>query len=263
MLIHNFDPVAFDFFIFKIHWYSLSYIFGILLSWLYARKIIKKLNISSNKYHTISYKDFDDLIPYIIMGIILGGRLGYVFIYNFEYYINNIVKIFFIWEGGMSFHGGLVGVICSVVIFSKNRKVNSFYYLDIISVVAPIGLFLGRIANFVNGELYGRETSMPWGVIFPKIDDITRHPSQIYEALLEGLLLFLLLNFFALRKKIILSNGAISGLFLVLYSIFRIASEYFREPDIQIGFLLFGFTVGQILSFIMLIFGIAITVRKF
>ena len=162
----------------------------------------------------------------------------------------------------MSFHGGLVGVIISIIIFCKKKKINSYYYFDIISIVAPIGLFLGRLANFINGELYGKETTVPWGVIFPKLDNLTRHPSQIYESLLEGLILFLLLNFFAFRKKLIFSTGSISGLFLILYSILRIFSEYFREPDTQIGYIFLNFTMGQFLSLLMFIFGIIIFIKK-
>lgn len=262
MLIHNFNPVAINFFIFEIHWYSLAYIFGILISWIYARSIIKKIRLNNDNLSFINIKNLDDLIPYIIFGIIIGGRLGYVFLYNIGYYTNNLIKIFFIWEGGMSFHGGLVGVIISIIIFCKKKKINSYYYFDIISIVAPIGLFLGRLANFINGELYGKETTVPWGVIFPKLDNLTRHPSQIYESLLEGLILFLLLNFFAFRKKLIFSTGSISGLFLILYSILRIFSEYFREPDTQIGYIFLNFTMGQFLSLLMFIFGIIIFIKK-
>ena len=182
MLIHNFNPVAINFFIFEIHWYSLAYIFGIIISWIYARIIIKKIRLNDNNLSFISIKNLDDLIPYIILGIIIGGRLGYILLYNIKYYVDNLVKIFFIWEGGMSFHGGLIGVAISIIIFCKKKKINPYYYFDIISIVAPIGLFLGRLANFINGELYGKETSVPWGVIFPKLDNLTRHPSQNKES---------------------------------------------------------------------------------
>ena len=145
MLIHNINPVAFNFFIFEIRWYSLAYIFGILLGWYYAKKIINRLKYNNNNFQTLNSKDFDDLIPYLVLGIILGGRLGYVFIYNLEYYSENLIKIFFIWEGGMSFHGGLLGVLFSTLIFSKKKSINIFYFLDIISVVTPIGLFLEEL----------------------------------------------------------------------------------------------------------------------
>ena len=256
MLIHNIDPVAFNFFIFEIRWYSLAYIFGILLGWYYAKKIISKLKSNNGNFRTLNSKDFDDLIPYLILGIILGGRLGYVFIYNFEYYTENLINILFIWEGGMSFHGGLVGVIFFTFIFSKKKNINTFYFLDIAAIVTPIGLFFGRIANFINAELYGKPTDVPWSIIFANIDNLPRHPSQIYEAFLEGIILFLLLNFFAFKKKIIFKHGLISGLFLTFYSLLRILSEFFREPDIQMGYLYLGTTMGQVLSLIMLLFGL-------
>ena len=262
MLIHNFNPVAFDFLIFEIRWYSLAYIFGIILGWLYARKIIKKLILTNNNFNFLKIKDFDNLIPFIIFGIIVGGRLGYVLIYNFEYYLNNFLEIFFIWRGGMSFHGGLIGVAVATFVYCKKKNINLFFYLDIISLVTPIGLFFGRIANFINAELHGKETNLPWGVIFPNIDNVLRHPSQIYEALLEGLILFLLLNFLAFKKKLILISGQTCAFFLVLYSIFRIISEFYREPDIQIGYLFFGLTMGQLLSLIMIILGLSLYLKK-
>ena len=262
MLIHNFDPVAFNFFTIEIRWYSLAYIFGIICGWIYAKKVIKNLTLTNNNFQFLKIHAVDDLIPFLIIGIIIGGRLGYVFIYNLEYYIKNTLHVFFLWEGGMSFHGGLLGIIVATIIFCKNKKINTFCYLDIIALAAPIGLFFGRIANFINAELYGIKTDLPWGVIFPNVDDIIRHPTQIYEALLEGLLLFLILNFFALKKKLIFNSGLISSLFLILYSVFRFSIEFFREPDIQIGYLFFNLTMGQILCLIMFGFGAAIFLNK-
>ena len=191
MFINNFDPVALEIFSLEIRWYSLAYIFGILIGWLYCKKVLIK-------DHNIS-KLFDDLISYLIIGIILGGRLGYVIFYNPEYYLNNLIEIPMIWQGGMSFHGGLLGVIASIIIYSKKQNVNKFIFLDLISASAPIGIFLGRISNFINSELYGRETDVFWSVIFIKVDNIARHPSQIYEAVFEGLILFLIM--FLLIKK--------------------------------------------------------------
>jgi len=197
MIVHNLNPVLIDLGIFQIKWYSIAYIFAIIFGWMYATFIIK------NKKASIAIKtqDFDDLILYLIFGIILGGRLGYVFFYNFEYYILNPSEIFKVWLGGMSFHGGLVGVIISTFIYSKIYKKKFFEFSDIICCVAPIGLFLGRIANFINGELYGKISNAPWAIIFPNADKIPRHPSQIYEAILEGIVLFAIINFFALKKK--------------------------------------------------------------
>ena len=246
MFINNFDPVAFEILSLEIRWYSLSYIFGVIFGWIYAKKfLIKDENIK---------KSFDDLITYIILGIIIGGRLGYVIFYNPVYYFNNLAEIFMIWKGGMSFHGGLMGVLISTYLFSKKNNTDSFIYLDIISMSAPIGIFLGRISNFINSELYGKETSLAWSVKFIKIDNFTRHPSQIYEAFLEGLILFLLLNF--IFKKFLLKSGTISSLFLIYYSIFRFFVEFTREPDPQLGYLILNLTMGQIISIVFLILGL-------
>ena len=246
MFINNFDPVAIHIFSIEIRWYSLAYIFGILLGWLYCKKIlIKDKNIS---------KLFDDLISYLIIGIILGGRLGYVIFYNLEYFSSNPIEILMIWKGGMSFHGGLLGVLVSTIIYAKKHNVNKFIFLDLIAGSAPIGIFLGRIANFLNSELYGRETDILWSVIFTRIDNITRHPSQIYEALLEGVVLFFILFFF-IKKNYLLKPGLISSLFLIFYSLFRFLVEFFRVPDEQIGFIYLNLTIGQIISLIFLSFG--------
>ena len=253
MFINNFDPVAFQFLSFEIRWYSLAYIFGILIGWIYIKKLLVK---DQNILNTI-----DDLITYLIFGIILGGRLGYVLFYNLDYYLNNFSEIFMLWKGGMSFHGGLIGIILSAYIFGKKKNINSFIYLDAIAVVAPIGIFFGRISNFVNSELYGKQTEVAWGVIFPKIDNLIRHPSQIYEALLEGLVLFLILNILV-RLDLLKKRGFISCTFLILYSIFRFIAEFFREPDPQLGLLMFNLSMGQILSFFLFLTGVAIIFLK-
>ena len=247
MFINNFDPVAFQLFSLEIRWYSLSYIFGILLGWIYCKKILIK-----NKQHI---ELFDDLITYIIFGIILGGRLGYVIFYNPIYFLNNFSEIFMIWNGGMSFHGGLIGTILATYFFSKQKNLNSFIFLDLISLSAPIGIFLGRVSNFINSELYGRQTDVYWGFKFLKIDNITRHPSQIYEAIFEGIILFILLNFIY-KKYQDLKYGIISALFLIFYSLFRFLIEFTREPDSHIGFIEFNLSMGQIISIIFLIVGI-------
>ena len=251
-MVHNFDPIFIDFGIIQIRWYSLAYILGILIGWWYGKKLIK-IQIEGNKQ--IDYlKNFDDLIGYIIIGIIVGGRLGYILFYNFSFYIANPFEIFKVWNGGMSFHGGLLGVIITTYIFSNIKNLSFKIYFDTISCVAPIGIFLGRIANFINGELYGLPTEKPWGIIFPKIDNLARHPSQLYDAVLEGIILFLILNFFLLKK--IFNDGKISFLFLILYGIFRILSEQFRQPDEHIGYLMGYLSVGSILSIGMILFGI-------
>ena len=260
MIIHNLDPVLIDLGFFQIKWYSIAYILGIVLGWFYASIIIKNYNNITN----INQQDFEDLIIYLILGIILGGRLGYVIFYDPNYYIQNFFEIFKVWHGGMSFHGGVLGVVISTFVFAKVNKSNFFNFTDIIACVAPIGLFLGRIANFINGELFGKVSTLPWAVVFPDVDNLARHPSQIYEAILEGIVLFVLINIFALKKRLLKKTGYISGLFLVLYSILRIISENFREPDKHIGYIYQNISMGIILSIITLLLGslIIIFVRK-
>ena len=254
MFINNFDPVAIQIFSIEIRWYSLAYIAGILIGWI----VSKRFFISDHKL-----KDqFDDFIGYLILGIIIGGRIGYVIFYNFDYYSNNLIEILKIWQGGMSFHGGLIGVIVATIWFSKKNNQNPFFYLDIISLVAPIGIFFGRIANFINSELYGLETDMPWGVKFIKIDNLYRHPSQLYEAFFEGLILFIILLFFR-NKGFIKTPGLISSLFLIFYSIFRFIIEFLRVPDEQLGYLFFELTMGQIISLICIFIGIYLFLRKY
>ena len=254
MLTHNFDPVLIDLYIFEVRWYSLAYIFGILIGWIYAKKIIKRLKTNSSLNY-LEIKDFDDFIPYLVIGIILGGRLGYVLIYNFNYYIKNLNEIFYVWQGGMSFHGGLIGVIIATSIFSKIKRINFLNFTDIIACTAPIGLFLGRIANFINGELFGKISTLPWAVVFPNGGDISRHPSQIYEAFLEGIILFILINILALKKQLLLKTGYVSGLFLIFYSIARIIGESFREPDKHLGYFFNYFSMGVMLSFVTFLAG--------
>ena len=254
MYIHNLNPVLINFGFFEIHWYSLAYIFGILIGWWIAKKIIDfKIY---NKIVKFDANIFDDLISYIIISIIIGGRFGYIIFYNLSYYLNNPLDVFKIWQGGMSFHGALIGVVFGTYLFSKKIKINSFFFLDIISSVAPIGIFFGRIANFINGELYGKPTSLFWSVIFPEVDNVPRHPSQLYEATLEGVVLFVILIFLIYKKTT--NTGMVSALFMIFYGLFRIVSEYFREPDIQIGYLFNSVSMGSILSFFMILIGLFI-----
>ena len=255
MIVHNFDPVLIDLGLFQIRWYSIAYILGIIIGWIYATKIIKLTTINKYNFEQIKTSQFDDLVIYLIIGIILGGRLGYVIFYNFEYYSQNLFEIFKLWRGGMSFHGGLLGVIASIIFFSKKTKTNFFKFADIVSCVAPIGLFLGRIANFINGELYGKISTLPWAIIFPNGGSVARHPSQIYEAILEGIILFILINYLALKKQFLFKTGYISGSFLISYSILRILSENFREPDIHLGFFFNYFSMGALLSYITFLAG--------
>ena len=253
MFINNFDPVAFQIMSFEIRWYSLAYILGIVIGWTLCKKVFIKNSDISEK--------FDDYITYLIIGIILGGRLGYIIFYNFSYYSENILDIFKIWQGGMSFHGGLLGVIASSYIFAKKNNQNIFSYLDLVSLVAPIGIFFGRLANFINSELYGTTTDVPWSVIFIKVDNLSRHPSQLYEAILEGIILFLILIYF-INKNYLKKPGLISGLFLIFYSLFRFFVEFFRVPDEQIGYLILNLTMGQIISLVFAATGIILFYLK-
>ena len=246
MFINNFDPVALTVFSLEIRWYSLAYISGILFGWLILKNFLNK---EEQKFENI-----EDLLTYVILGIILGGRLGYVIFYNFEYYSNNIFEILMIWKGGMSFHGVLIGVILATIFFCKKNKYNPYIFLDLISLVSPIGIFFGRIANYLNSELYGKVTNVPWGVIFVNIDNSPRHPSQLYEASLEGILLFLIL-ITLVKNNFLEKRGFISSLFLILYSTFRFFIEFFREPDSQIGYLIFNLTMGQILCLVFFTIG--------
>jgi len=254
MFINNFDPVAIQIFSIEIRWYSLAYIIGILLGWILSKRFfISNVELKEK---------FDDFLTFVILGIIIGGRLGYVILYNPNYYLDNLIDIFKIWEGGMSFHGGLIGVVLASIYFAKKNNQNFFIYLDVISIVAPIGIFFGRIANFINSELYGTETNLPWAVQFIKIDNLYRHPTQLYEALFEGLILFLILIY--LRNKGLMKiTGLMSGIFLICYSIFRFMIEFLRVPDEQIGYLLFNLTMGQIISCIFFLIGIYLTIVRY
>ena len=254
MFTHNLDPVLLNIGLISIRWYSLAYIFGIVIGWWYGKKIIiKRFQVNEDK--SLSSK-FDDIITYIVIGIIIGGRLGYIIFYNFDFYIQNPLNVFKIWEGGMSFHGALIGVIIATYFFSKKEKISTFLLLDVIACVAPIGIFLGRLANFINGELVGKTTDVPWSVIFPTIDMMPRHPSQLYEAFFEGLILFIVINLILSKRDY--KIGTCSYMFLIFYGCFRIISEFFREPDIQVGYLFNYLSMGSILSIMMIILGFLI-----
>ena len=253
MFINNFDPVAFQIMSFEIRWYSLAYIAGIIIGWLLCKKILIQKSDFNEK--------FDDYITYLVIGMIIGGRLGYIIFYNFSYYINNFFDIFKVWEGGMSFHGGLIGIIVASILFSKKHNQDSFLYMDLVSLVAPIGIFFGRLANFINSELYGTPTDIPWAVTFIQVDNLSRHPSQLYEAILEGIILFIILMYFK-NKDYLKKPGLISGLFLIFYSIFRFFIEFVRVPDEQLGYLIFELSMGQIISLIFFVIGIILFYLK-
>ncbi len=256
MFFHELNPIAFTLGPLEIRWYSLSYIFGILISWLIINKILIKYKNNLNS------QIINELINYLIIGIILGGRIGYIIFYNLDFYITNPIEIVKIWNGGMSFHGGLLGVIISIFIFCKSKRLNFFDLTDLISLVTPIGIFFGRIANFINGELYGRITETNFGIVFSKGGSYPRHPSQLYEAFFEGIILYFLLNilFFCTHLKFL--RGCITGLFLLLYGFFRFFIEYFREPDEHIGLIFDYITMGQVLCLPMIIFGIILIIHS-
>ena len=244
------DPVILSLGIFDIRWYSLAYIAGFIIGSIIIKYLNKKLlNIMSNK-------QIDSFFIWSILGVIIGGRVGYVLFYQTSYLFINPIYILKIWTGGMSFHGGLIGIIISMYLFCKKNNIQFFYLSDLVSIVAPIGLFFGRIANFINNELYGKITNFPFAMIYPEIDLQPRHPSQLYEAFLEGIILFIILFTYFYKTKSEPTIGKISGLFLILYSIFRILIEFLREPDSHIGLIFNIVSMGQILSIPLLIIGI-------
>lgn len=243
----NIDPILVELGPIRVSWYGLMYVFGFLISYLLVRHQMKK------KDFDISKQEVENLYFYLIIGLMVGARLGYVLFYDLKMYLAEPLEIFAVWHGGMSFHGGLIGVLIVGIVFSwRNRK--SFWRIaDLIIVTVPIGLGLGRIGNFINGELYGRVTQVPWGMIFPKGGPLPRHPSQLYESGLEGGILFLILWLIKDKK---LPAGGLLALFLSFYGVFRFLVEFFREPDVQVGFVLGPFTMGQILCALMIIGGI-------
>ena len=249
------DPIALQLGPLSIRWYSLAYITGFLGALFYIRLLLPR-----TENHTISFKNLDDLLIFAVMGVILGGRLGYVLFYNFSYYLENLKDIFAVWKGGMSFHGGLIGLTIAIIIYAIRKKLPLLKLGDLIVCAAPIGLFFGRIANFINGELYGRVTTAPWGMIFPHAGDLPRHPSQLYEAFLEGLLLFTVLHLLWRIQWIRLRSGFLSGMFFIGYGIARFIIEFFRLPDTQVGYLWHQLTMGQILSLPMILFGIGLII---
>ena len=235
----------------SIRWYALAYVAGILLGYRY----VSWLNTRQPK-PLLTDAARDDLILYAVAGIILGGRTGYVLFYNLQYYLSNPADIGAVWHGGMSFHGGLIGVLISFYFFSRRHAVSWMALMDRIAAAAPIGLFLGRIANFINGELYGRITTSSWGMVFPSGGPVARYPSQLFEATLEGLALFIVLFLAATRSKALHYRGLVGGLFLAGYGISRFIIEFFREPDMQLGTFAFDLSMGQILCLPMVVFGV-------
>ncbi|MGE3623557.1 MAG: prolipoprotein diacylglyceryl transferase [Bdellovibrionales bacterium] len=250
------DPVAVSFGPLVVRWYALAYLAGFVLGWLYC------LRLARQNPKGPTPKQFDDFLTWAVIGTVIGGRLGYVLFYQPDYYFSHPLEMLQIWHGGMSFHGGMLGVAAAALIFARRRHINFFAFTDVLACVAPIGLGLGRIANFVNGELYGRVTDAAIGMVFPHGGDLPRHPSQLYEALAEGLILGIIMYLASRRTKWRARPGFLSGLFLVLYGAFRFTLEFFREPDPQLGFLWAGATMGQWLCLPMILFGLYLVLRS-
>ncbi len=257
----SFNPIAIAIGPFAIRWYALAYIGGIVIGWLYARSLLKKERLWGGPA-PMSLIQLDDFILWVTLGIILGGRTGYVLFYNLPFFMEHPAAILKLWEGGMSFHGGFMGCVVAVMWFASRNNISILSLGDITTAVGPIGLFLGRLANFINGELWGRpaDPGLPWAMIFPTGGDIPRHPSQLYEAGMEGILLFTILAVM-IRLGALKRPGLILGSFILLYGLARIAGEHFREPDPQLGFLWGGLTMGMLLSIPMLIVGVILIVR--
>ena len=250
----HFDPVAFSIGSLAIRWYALAYLAGFIAGWRWCMALARQ-DVNAPRPEL-----YDEFLTWAVIGVILGGRLGYVLFYNADQYWQHPLEALKVWHGGMSFHGGMSGVIIAAILFTRKKGISFFAFTDLLACVTPIGLGLGRLANFVNGELFGRVTDVPWGVIFPRGGDLPRHPSQLYEAFCEGLVLLLILFLMSRSAKIRARTGFLSGAFLTLYGLMRFGIEFFREPDAQLGFLFAGATMGQLLCLPMIIAGIAIIV---
>lgn len=246
------DPVLVEIGPFAIRWYALAYLAGILLGWRYGRWLARR------SPHLVRPEDVDDVVVWVTLGIVIGGRLGYVLFYRPGYYIEHLLEVLMVWHGGMSFHGGLLGVVVASVAYCRSRRIVVPAFADILFCSAPFGLFFGRIANFINGELAGRPSDVPWAMMFPGYGPVPRHPSQLYEALLEGLLLFLILHILWRFPTVRERPGVLSGAFLIGYGIMRSIAELFRTPDANLGFIIGSFTMGQLLSLPMILIGAAI-----
>ena len=253
MFIHpQFDPIAIKLGPVAVRWYGLMYLIGFV-----AALFLGRHRVRTRPDLGWSYKDMDDILFFSVIGVVLGGRFGYVFFYKFAEYAQDPIRMFYVWEGGMSFHGGFLGVVVAMAIFAWRRRKHWLSVTDFIAPLVPTGLGFGRLGNFINGELWGRATDVPWAVVFPAVDDLPRHPSQLYEFALEGVVLFLLLWIYSGKRR---PMGAVSGLFLIGYGTLRFLVEYTREPDSFLGILAMGFSMGQWLSLPMIVAGVAMMI---
>ncbi|MEI2300237.1 prolipoprotein diacylglyceryl transferase [Ensifer sp. MJa1] len=251
------DPVIVQIGPLAIHWYGLAYVAGILIGWYYARRLATNTTLWRDNAPAMTIQQLDDFLLWAAGGIVLGGRIGYILFYDLGSVLANPIRALEIWNGGMSFHGGFLGTTLAMIIFARKNRIALWSLFDVVSAVVPIGLFFGRIANFINGELWGRLSSMPWAIVFPTGGPFARHPSQLYEAALEGLVLLTVLAWFIYRRQALKSPGLVTGIFVLGYAMSRIFVEFFREPDAQIGYLAGGWlTMGMLLSLPMALAGI-------
>ncbi len=256
------DPIAFSIGPLAVHWYGLAYVAGILIGWLIARDLLKRPHLWPNGQAPATLQQVDDFILWVAIGIVAGGRLGYIFFYDFASVAANPMRAIEVWNGGMSFHGGFIGATLAMVFFARKHQIRLWSLFDLVASVVPLGLFFGRIANFINGELWGRPTDLPWAMAFPTGGPFPRHPSQIYEAILEGLVLLIVLQLLARAFGALKTPGRITGIFVAGYAAARIFVEFFREPDPQLGYLFGGWlTMGMVLSLPMLLIGVWISLR--
>ena len=250
----EFDPIAFHLGVVAVRWYGLMYLIGFALGLILGRSRIR-----SNQNSSMSIREFDDLLFYIVLGVIIGGRLGYSIIYDLGNVIRSPLSVFYVWEGGMSFHGGLIGVCIAILVYARVKQKNWLVLGDFVAPLVPLGLAAGRVGNFINGELWGRPTDVPWAIVFPQSGSfVGRHPSQLYEFFFEGLVLFMILWVFSKRQRPV---GVISGLFLACYGFFRFSIEFMREPDQHLGLLSFGLSMGQWLCVPMIFIGLILVTR--
>jgi phosphatidylglycerol---prolipoprotein diacylglyceryl transferase len=251
------DPVIFQIGPLAVHWYGAAYVAGIVLGWLYARRLVANERLWPGQRQPMTLADIDDFLLWAAVGIVAGGRIGYVLFYDFAAIAENPLRLFAVWEGGMSFHGGMLGTIIAMMLFARRRGINVWHLIDTIATVVPIGLFFGRIANFINSELLGRPTDVPWAVIFHNGGPFPRHPSQLYEAILEGIVLLAVLWFLTHRSMKLKTPRFVGGAFIAGYGASRIFVEFFREPDANIGYLAGDWlTMGMILSLPMVLIGV-------
>ncbi len=257
------DPVAISIGPFAVHWYGLAYVAGIMLGWLYARRLVSMPTLWKSDRSPITHAHLDDFLVWVAAGVVIGGRTGYILFYDLAAVIDNPIRAIEIWNGGMSFHGGFLGATLAIILFARRNGIPVWSMLDIIAAVVPLGLLFGRIANFVNGELWGRLSSMPWAIVFPTGGPFARHPSQLYEAALEGIVLLLVLALLIFRFRALKTPGLVAGTFVTGYALSRIFVEFFREPDKQLGYLLGTdwLTMGMVLSTPMIALGVASILR--